>query len=246
MKATKNINKKKYIICGIVLALFTAFIITAVVCYGSYIKSIFNNKLTVEDINKVELDDVNKLMIVAHPDDDTIWGGEHLMKDKYLVVCLTNGDNKVRSKEFKNVMEALGQKYIILDYPDKVAGKRSNWNMLEKSLSKDIRLLLDYKDWEVVVTHNKEGEYGHKHHIATNRLVTRLTGDRDNLWYFGKYYKKTELEEMQKNNNVNYPEEISSEFLKEKNEILKLYASQAKVVDHLGHMLPFENWTKAK
>ena len=30
------------------------------------------------------------LMIVAHPDDETIWGGSHLLKGHYLVVCLTN------------------------------------------------------------------------------------------------------------------------------------------------------------
>ena len=36
------------------------------------------------------------LMIVAHPDDETIWGGSHLLKGHYLVVCLTNGNNEKR------------------------------------------------------------------------------------------------------------------------------------------------------
>lgn len=37
-------------------------------------------------------------MFVAHPDDETIWGGSHLLKKHYLVVCLTNGNNKTRKR----------------------------------------------------------------------------------------------------------------------------------------------------
>ena len=40
------------------------------------------------------------LMIVAHPDDETIWGGSHLINGNYTVLCITNGNNK---KEKKNL-----------------------------------------------------------------------------------------------------------------------------------------------
>ena len=53
-------------------------------------------------------------MIVAHPDDETIWGGMHLIKDKYLVICLTNGDNKTRAKEFNDVIKQTKGTGIIL------------------------------------------------------------------------------------------------------------------------------------
>lgn len=43
------------------------------------------------------------LMIVAHPDDETIWGGSHLINGNYTVLCITNGNNKKRKKEFMNV-----------------------------------------------------------------------------------------------------------------------------------------------
>lgn len=33
-------------------------------------------------------------MIVAHPDDETLWGGSHLIDDNYLVVCMSNGWHK--------------------------------------------------------------------------------------------------------------------------------------------------------
>ena len=64
------------------------------------------NKIEHQDIfDQIQLSDYQNVMIVAHPDDETIWGGMHLLKDKCLVVCLTNGDNEIRSKEFKEVIK---------------------------------------------------------------------------------------------------------------------------------------------
>ena len=53
------------------------------------------------------------LMIVAHPDDETIWGGSHLINGNYTVLCITNGNNKKRKKEFMKVMEKTHSKGII-------------------------------------------------------------------------------------------------------------------------------------
>ena len=54
-------------------------------------------KIEVEkQLKDLNLSKVNKLMIVAHPDDETIWGGNHLLKSNYLVVCITCGNNKIR------------------------------------------------------------------------------------------------------------------------------------------------------
>lgn len=62
------------------------------------------------------------LMIVAHPDDETIWGGSHLINGNYTVLCITNGNNKKRKKEFMKVMEKTHSKGIILSFPDKTKG----------------------------------------------------------------------------------------------------------------------------
>ena len=43
----------------------------------------------------------NKVMIVAHPDDELIFGGAELIQNKgYKVICITNQDNIQRKKEF--------------------------------------------------------------------------------------------------------------------------------------------------
>ena len=53
-----------------------------------------------EQLEALSLDETNKLMIVAHPDDETIWGGGHLLEGGYFVVCITNGENEIRKEEF--------------------------------------------------------------------------------------------------------------------------------------------------
>lgn len=118
------------------------------------------------------------LMIVAHPDDETIWGGSHLINGNYTVLCITNGNNKKRKKEFMNVMEKTHSKGIILSFPDK-----------------------------------------------TNQLV-----------YFGKYASKKNKAELENE------KKLSKKDYKEKLDVIQLYSSQSKVMDHLHHILPYENW----
>ena len=65
-------------------------------------------------------DNFKNLMIVAHPDDEILWGGGHLCIDKYFVVCLTNGHNFKRSNDFRKIIEFSKNGGIILDYPDNI------------------------------------------------------------------------------------------------------------------------------
>lgn len=42
------------------------------------------------------------LMIVAHPDDETIWGGSHLINGNYTVLCITNVNNKKEKRIYES------------------------------------------------------------------------------------------------------------------------------------------------
>ena len=55
--------------------------------------------VTAADLDALDLDGYDKVMFVAHPDDDLLWGGRHLIEDDYLVVCMTRGNDPVRSAE---------------------------------------------------------------------------------------------------------------------------------------------------
>ena len=63
-------------------------------------------------LRKINLKDVNNLMIVAHPDDESLWGGAHLANGDYLVACVTCGVVKERQEEFEKAMNEFENKYI--------------------------------------------------------------------------------------------------------------------------------------
>ena len=194
--------------------------------------------------SQIDFTKADSLMIVAHPDDETIWGGNHLKNGRYLVVCLTNGDNEIRSQEFHNVIGKTNNQGVILKFPDKTNGKRDTWNTCYKTIDKEIKRIIKVKKWKEVITHNPAGEYGHQHHKMTSTMVTTVMKenyDLNKLAYFGKYYKKKDFLEKS---------EVEKEFMnplhkkqrEEKQKLLNLYPSQKKVEKKLAHMMPYENW----
>lgn len=220
----------------------------AVICIASlavylypHIRGMIKPCVTDSELDKLGLDGYSKLMIVAHPDDELLWGGAHLIEDDYFVVCVTNGYNKDRRKEFEAVMEKTGDKYLILSYTDKLFDKRSDWKYIYDNIESDINKIIDYKDWDEIVTHNKSGEYGHEHHKMVHRITVDCTddGDKSKLRFFGKYYKAAKLKE-----GADPGETISDELLEKKTELFELYKTQKGTINKLSHMAPYENWTE--
>ena len=201
-----------------------------------------DNHFEVNDFNKIDLNKVNNLMIVAHPDDETLWGGAHLLQDDYLVVCITCGNNKVRVKEFENVMKRTNDQFIMLGFPDKVLGMRSNWKEEEPRIYKYIKKIIELKKWNLIVTHNSNGEYGHVHHKKTNEIVTNVYNDLkldSPFYYFGKYYSKKAYAKL-----VDKPDSIQTDLYNIKvNELIEIYKSQAFIKDMFNQMFEHENWT---
>jgi len=189
------------------------------------------------DFNKVDIKNVDKLMIVAHPDDDILWGGAHLIEDDYLVVCVTCGVVRERVLEFNKVMHATNDKYIMLGYPDKTNGKRDNWNSVYKDITKDLKEIIELKDWDLIVTHNPEGEYGHQHHKMTNAIVTSVTTNKDKLYYFGHYYNKETIK-----SHYSELKPMSDDLLEKKKKYIWMYESQYFIRTMFNQMFPYENW----
>lgn len=201
------------------------------------------SRITKKTLDQMDLDGIDKVMIVAHPDDEMIWGGIHLIKDHYLVVCLTNANTrkygKTRARELKKVLAETQDTGIILNYPDyNNQHKVDHWTRYSRKIKSDLMTLLTYKDWKEVVTHNEEGEYGHIHHKKTHKFVTECfqkAGLTDaKLEFFGKYHY---------NRNYKGKSQYSKKEIKRKEQILKLYKSQKRNVKKLSHMNAYENWT---
>ena len=126
-------------------------------------------------------------MVVAHPDDETLFGGGELLKHKgeYKVVCLDYGNHMIRHKEFICAMEKLGvEKWEHWDGEPYKSSVSYNESILIPRLE---RVLAEQK-WEKVVTHNQGGEYGHYRHIGTHNVMVRLVTDK--LWVFDTSYKE--------------------------------------------------------
>ena len=224
---------KKYLIPIILLILSLTILITF--CISYYIETHSVDK----DFSSLDLSNVDNLMIVAHPDDELLWGGAHLIKDNYLVVCITCGTNQVRVNEFVRIMNETNDKYIMLGYPDKTNGERDSWDNHRSNISKDLNEIINLKEWNIIVTHNPDGEYGHQHHKMTSSITTENV-ITDNLYYFGKYHSKKAI--------TNYYDEmapINDNYISPKRKLIGVYKSQKFIQTMFDHMYPYEDWIKA-
>ena len=176
-------------------------------------------------IKKEKRKTYNKLVIIAHPDDELIFYGSHLIRDNNnKVICLTNANNS-RYNEFKKLMTKLDCGYIIMDHKD-------------DSRIKHIKP--EYKDYlyryiktnkhklKRITTHNVLGEYGHNFHKAISEVVYTICRDLKllhKLYYFSFSKRK-----------------LSDSIIKEKYELMKeYYPSQYKVLDKLEIKQYMEN-----
>ena len=123
----------------------------------NYIENVLNknenNNEIITTSNEIKY---NKLMVVAHPDDDTIFGGAHLINDDYLVVCVTCGSNKTRVKEFEKVMSETNDKYIMLNHSDVVNGYISKWENEYDLIEKELKEIIQSNDWKMIVTQDRK------------------------------------------------------------------------------------------
>ena len=207
---------------------------------GRVTKSKFGT-LKKKDLKRAGASSCKNLMIVAHPDDEMLWGGAHLLEDKWFVVCITEGYNRRRANEFRKVLKMTKDKGIILNYADVRYHIRYDWKTSRKGIAKDLQKVLRFKKWSVIATHNPEGEYGHIQHLLTNQIVTDKCKKKallQRLYYFGHFYLKGEVPDDEP--------KISKKALKEKHKILKVYKSQKiACMKNLRHMWPYENWQSA-
>jgi len=120
----------------------------------------------------------HNLMIVAHPDDETIFGHTQLANPEadWTVVCMTNADNPVRAAEFRHVVTYYGAKHEIWGYEDRWDGG-FDVDSVTAALRGQTESRFDH-----VLTHGINGEYGHSQHIALHNIVKSLV--TENLWVF--------------------------------------------------------------
>lgn len=186
-----------------------------------------------KDYSKLNLNNYNNLMIISHPGDELLWASSHLIEDNYVVVCITCGGEKTKTEEFYESISSTNDQYIILGYEEYKDNKRSNWSDITSDLTNDLKEIISLKEWDTIVTHNPNGEYGHAQHKITSNIVTSIT--TNNLYYFGNYYNKKTI-----GNHTKHLVPISQNNLNKKQELIGIYNSELYFQTSFNHMFPYE------
>jgi LmbE family N-acetylglucosaminyl deacetylase len=138
-------------------------------------------------------------IIIAHPDDETLWAGGTILgysSWQWFVVCLCRASDKERALKFYNTLKILNSEGIMGDLDDEPEQKPLD----EKDIERAIVDLLPQKYYDLIITHNPNGEYTkHLRHEEISRAVITL-------WHEGKI-STTELWTFayQDNNKEHYP-----------------------------------------
>ncbi|MFH1802492.1 MAG: PIG-L family deacetylase [archaeon] len=126
------------------------------------------------------------LVIVAHPDDETIWMGGTILQNptwEWTIFSLCRADDPDRAPKFKKVCKHLHAKPIITDLDDESEEPLSTEGIKETILEN-----LPKTNYDFIFTHGANGEYGHIRHVGVHEAVTELVKEKkiqcEKLWCF--------------------------------------------------------------
>jgi len=146
-------------------------------------------------------------LIVAHYDDEIIFSGfDELLKDgvNYTVIVCTYKDESWH-EGFAQIMAKLKvDSYAVFN--NEPSSKKDF--KFSKEFEDELVRLIKEGNYERILTHNAEGEYGHPQHIEINRIITK---NFPSTRTFNKLDKEVKM------GRILYPEN------KRKIEYLKLY-----------------------
>ncbi len=134
------------------------------------------------------------LIVVAHPDDETIWMGGHLLKNRKnwdtTIISLCRRDDSDRAPKFKRVCQIYGAKSFISDLEDDELDVIRADEVISRIKE------FSEQEYDYVFTHGKNGEYQHLRHLDVNKAVIKMVQNRSlstkKLFTFS-YRKKGEL-----------------------------------------------------
>jgi LmbE family N-acetylglucosaminyl deacetylase len=135
------------------------------------------------------------LVIVAHPDDETIWMGGTLLKNKNnwetTIISLCRRDDADRAPKFKKSCNEYHAKSHISDLEDETME-----DLDQEEVEKRIEKFTKNSEYDYIFTHGKNGEYGHKRHLDVYKAVNKMIKEKKlfakKVFYFS-YNKKGEF-----------------------------------------------------
>ena len=113
-------------------------------------------------------------VIVAHPDDETLWAGGTILNNpswECFIISLCRKNDTDRAPKFYKVLKNLNAKGIMGDLDDGA----EQTPLPEKEVEKAILDLLPQNHFDLIITHNPKGEYTkHLRHEEISKAVIML------------------------------------------------------------------------
>lgn len=128
--------------------------------------------------------DQTAAVIVAHPDDETLWAGGTILAHPHwdwLIVSLCRGSDPDRAPKFRKALATLGAIGDMADLDDGPEQRPLQTAVIQNAVTPLLSTIL----CDVVVTHGPEGEYTrHRRHEEVSRAVC-------DLWLTGRLQART-------------------------------------------------------
>jgi LmbE family N-acetylglucosaminyl deacetylase len=116
----------------------------------------------------------NVAVIVAHPDDETLWVGGTILSHpawNCFIISVCRGNDTERATKFNNALKILKSEGIMGDLDD---GPDQN-PLDEEEVEQTILALLPKKHYDLIISHNPNGEYTrHLRHEEVSKAVINL------------------------------------------------------------------------
>lgn len=176
------------------------------------------------------------LVVVAHPDDETIWMGGTIFcspQVRWTIFSLCRRNDPDRAPKFIRTCSFYRAQGTISDLEDEgIMSVTESVGEIEKRIKSEMAL----KSYDIIFTHGSNGEYGHPRHKGVHQAVTDLIKNRTlscrQLLYFSYYFdskKKIALPRLPTNFSVNLPIPV---WQKKKNLIHGIYGFSKKSFEY--------------
>jgi len=130
----------------------------------------------------------NCAVIVAHPDDETLWTGGLILlhpEVKWTVLTLCRKSEPDRSSKFYKTMNILRAKGIMGDLDDGL--EQTPLNI--KEVEEEILSILPENEYDLILSHSTQGEYTrhHRHEEVAKAVINLIDAEQlkiNKLWMF--------------------------------------------------------------